>query len=196
MLLARESVSIFFNKTSYIETGPLDIAKQFSLTFSTCKGGTLLRQSGSSSYFELEVVPAVMNFSTHQFTESSLALRWKTASSKESVLNVGSNLDQNKPYDVVFMPKTSTHDATLSVRLGSSVDTVNVSNTIYTVGSENLTLGLGFIGCITFGDVFDTANATKRVETSADCPLNSAERCSRSGRYYDIQFISLGSNMS
>ena len=179
LLLSRESVSLFFN-SSYIETKPLDIAKQFSLAFRTCKGGTLLRQSGNNSYFELEVVPGMMNFSTDQFTRSSLALRWKIGNSKESVLNVGGNLDQNIPYSVMFIPKTSTHDATLSVSLGSSVDTVNVSNTIYNVGSENLTLGQGFIGCITFGDVFDTVNAKKKVGTSANCSLDNGERCSRS----------------
>ena len=185
LLQARDSVSIFFNKTSYIETNKnLDITKQFSLSFRTCDGGTLLQQIGNNgNFFELVVVPGMMNFSTDKFTESSLELRWKVGGAQETVLNVGKDLDQNAPYSVVFMPRTSTQDAVLSVSLGNAMDSVNVSSTIYSVGAQNLTLGLGFTGCITFGDVFDTVNVKKRVGTSNVCPLGGGERCSRNGEF-------------
>ena len=184
LLLTSESVSIFFNGTSYIETKPLDITKQFTLSFRTCTGGTLLCQNGNSGYFELAVVPGKMDFNTDKFTESSLALRWRTAESHNiTVLNVGSMLDQNRPYRVVFTPGTASPKATLSVSLGSVVHLVNVSDTINSIGGENLTLGQGFTGCITFGDVFDVVNVTKRVGTSQDCPLDGGERCNRSGRF-------------
>ncbi len=185
LLLASESVSIYFNGTLYIETKPLDITNQFTLSFRTCTGGTLLRQNGNGGYFELAVVPGTMDFSTDKFTESSLALRWRATGSRNiTVLNVGSMLDQNRPYRVVFTPRTSgSQNATLLISLGNIMHLVNVSDTIYNIGpGENLTLGHWFTGCITFGDVFDVVNLTKRVGTSQDCPLDRGERCNRSGR--------------
>jgi hypothetical protein len=182
LLLARESVSIFFNKTSYIETKPLDITKRFTLSFRTCEGGSLLRQIGNNGYFELVVLPGAVDYGTNQFTESSLALRWRTAGSLNlTVLNVGNKSDQNIPYHVVFTPSTVSLNAMLSISLGSEVYVVEVPHTIYNVVGKNLTLGQGFIGCITFGDEFDVVNATKQVGTSKDCPLDGGERCNRKG---------------
>ena len=195
LLLASESVSIFFNGSSYIETKPLDITKQFTLSFRTCIGGTLLRQNGNGGYFELAVVPGKMDFSTDKFTESSLALRWRATGSRNiKALNVGSKLDKNRPYSVVLTPRTASQNAMLSISLGRVVHLVNVSDTIYNIGTgENLTLGQEFTGCITFGDVFDVVNVTKRVRTSEDCPLDGRERCNRSGRFFVLSnVIALG----
>ncbi|XP_028394701.1 protein crumbs homolog 1-like [Dendronephthya gigantea] len=175
LLLARQTVSIFFNHSSYIETKPLDLAKKFSLTFRTCDGGRILNQTGQNNdYFELLVVPANVNYSIYpaSFTESSLNLRWKTKGGNQTVLKIGNKLDQNIPYSVTFSPRTKDGNATLSLSLGSVIDSVQVPDAIYNVGNKSLTLGHGFYGCINFGDMFDAG-------TSNNCTLDSWKRCPR-----------------
>ena len=90
-----------------------------------------------------------------------------------TVVNVGTELDQNKPYDVVFTPMTASQNATLAIRLGNVVNFVDVANSFDNVGGENLTLGQGFVGCVTFGEMFDLENGTSEA-----CPLDNVTRCS------------------
>ena len=178
LLLARRCTSIFFNNSSAIQATPLNISKQFTLSFRTCEGGTLLRQSDRNGFFELEIVPGSMDYKTNTFTESSLALRWRTsASSNIEVLNVGKELDQNKPYHVVFTPKAIGQNTTLSVSL-DTVYSVQVPDSINNVGGVNLTLGKGFVGCITFGDMFGLGTGM-----SSNCPLESGNRCPRKSKF-------------
>ena len=176
LLLARQTVSIYFNGSTYIQTiKPLDLTKKFTLSFRTCSGGRLLHQIGNNGlHFELVVVPGTVDNKTHKFTESSLALSWQTMESKNlTVINVGTELDQNKPYDVVFTPRTAIQNRTLAISLGNVVSSVDVPSSFDSVGGENLTLGQGFVGCVTFGEMFDLENGTSDV-----CPLENRTRCS------------------
>lgn len=192
LFLSRESVSIFFNRTSYINVKPLDLKEQFTLSFRTCEGGTLLHQNGSQGYFNLKVLPGKVDNATHNFTESTLALSWSAQGSLNStVLTVGNQLDQNRPYEVVFMPRTENQSANLSIHLAGVVQSINIPNSIYHVNGDNLTLGQGFFGCITFGGSFDLKNAIKIMGTSDDCPLDGGEECSPKCKFYVILAVSL-----
>ena len=183
LLFARESVTLFFNKTSFIETKPLNITKSFHLTFRTCHGGNLLYQNGTNDdFFELSVSKGTMNYTTRKFTASTLNLRWKISGDRNvSSIQVGTQLDQNKPYSVVFKPAVGRR-ANLSVRLGNVVHTAQVPTTMYNVSPGDLTLGKGFLGCISFGDMFDVVNASRDEGTSENCTLNEGNRCKREGK--------------
>lgn len=184
LLCIRESVAIFFNKTSRIELKPFNFSRGFALTFKTCNGGTLLQQNRANrDYFHLYVVPGFMNHTSLRFTPSSLALKWKTQS-KEDMVHVGEEMDQNKPYEVLFLPGVRNfRNSTLSVGIGASKSTVQVSNTILDfVSSGNLTLGSGFVGCIDFGSSFNVMDSLNNVSVSENCPLDSKPSCKRKSK--------------
>ena len=182
LLFSRRTISIYFNGTTYIQaTKPLNLTKPFSLSFRTCTGGQLLHQNGDNGLlFELVVHPGKVDNKTYKFTKSSLALSWQTIAGSRNltVVNVGTQLDQNKPYDVVFTPKTAGQNANLTVRLGGVMYLVEVPDSFGSVEWKKLTLGQGFVGCVTFGNMF---NLDKGNGTSEACPLDSMTTCSRKG---------------
>ncbi|XP_046845735.1 protein crumbs-like [Xenia sp. Carnegie-2017] len=163
-----------FNKTS-VEAGPLELTQDFELSFRTCNGGTLLRQGGNDSFFELEVLPG-RGIKEMNFTISSLAVRWQVSGKPNiSMVTLGMGLDQNKPYMIRFTPHIN--NATISVSLGEEASQVTLPGEIFNVSSEKLILGQNFIGCIDFGKRFNLTNASNGP--MKNCHLNSGERCVR-----------------
>ena len=196
LLCVKESVAIFFNKTSHIELKPFNISKGFTLTFKTCDGGTLLQQDGAGTdYVELYVVPGFMNYTSLHFMPSTLVLKWRTASKIDSV-HVGNELDQSKPYYVSFLPgMKNVRNTTLSVSIGiSKPSTVRVADSILDIVSHgNMTLGSGFIGCIDFGAAFNIQmDSLKNVSISEKCPLNVnnvIKSCKKKGKFSLFKFV-------
>ena len=186
----KEALSIFFNKTSYIETKPLNTSNSFTLSFQTCAGGRLLRQNGSNNdYFELSLAPGTFNYTSEIYKPSTLTLTWKIANIKNSV-NIGQDLDNNSPHNVIYTPGSKYLNTTLSVSMHNvharaTLMHVNVPNTVLSMSTRgNLILGHGFIGCISFGGMLKSMYAIRNVSISEICPLVEHQACRRSGKSY------------
>lgn len=196
----KETLSIFFNETSYIETKPLNTSNSFTLSFQTCAGGTLLRQNGSNNdYLELSLAPGTYNYTSGIYIPSTLTLTWRIANIENSV-RIGQDLDNNLRYNVIYAPgsKHQNTTSTLSVSMNNvharaTMTHVNVPNTVLDMVTRgNLILGHGFIGCISFGGMLKSMYAIRNVSISEICPLVENQACKRSGK----PFVLLGPNKS
>ena len=183
-----ETISIFFNKTSYIETTPLNTSNYFTLSFQTCAGGRLLRQNGSNNdYFELSLAPGTLNYNSRIYVPSTLTLRWRIANLENSV-SIGQNLDNSLQYNVMYTPGSKRLNTTLSLSLHNvhgraSLLHVNIPNTVLSMISRgNLKVGYGFIGCISFGRMMKDVHVIRNVSISETCPFVENQVCKRLGK--------------